>query len=76
VECPECATTRSLDGPLGDSTIPFPTKNEKLELDFRNPYPKSSYSYRFTSDSTRDKLSSMSNASTRQLAKENRNKKS
>jgi hypothetical protein len=32
VECPECATTRSLDGPLGGSTILFPpkTKNEHV----------------------------------------------
>ena len=37
------------------------------ELDFRNPSPKSSYAYRFNSDSTCDKLSSMSNESKRQL---------
>ena len=32
VECPECATTRSLDGPLGDSTIPFPPKTKNQDL--------------------------------------------
>jgi hypothetical protein len=45
------------------------------ELDFRNPYPKTSYAYRSTSDSTCDKLSSMSHESERQRAEENRSKK-
>ena len=31
------------------------------ELDIRNLCPKSSYAYRFNSDSTSDELSSMSN---------------
>jgi hypothetical protein len=37
VECPECPTTRSLDGPLGGSTIPFPpkTKNEHVISEIR-----------------------------------------
>lgn len=73
VECPECATTRSLDGSLGDSTLPFPpkTKNEHLISEIRILKVLLLIVLIVTNEV---QAPSMSNASKRQLAEENRSK--
>ena len=49
-------------------------QKRKTKTCFRNPYPKTTSSDRFTSDPTRNKLSSISHESQRRRAEENRSK--